>query len=61
MTGGSIPRILLASSHWSPFVSHVYFNELRVHQMGLRGDIPCYLLSDKDQVMSRDQGAPFPV
>lgn len=29
---GSILRILLAFSHWSPIISHVYFHELHAHQ-----------------------------
>lgn len=29
---GTIPRMLLALSFWSPFISHVRFNELHAHQ-----------------------------
>lgn len=29
---GAIPRMLLALSRWSPFISHVHFNELHAHQ-----------------------------
>lgn len=62
---GAVPKMFLALSPWSPFITHVRFNELHAYQPqaitaltdGSGGDIPGQPLARKDQMIPRKQVA----